>query len=63
VKKFPDVISVINLISIKKPATGKAIETPRGHSSETETTVWIMIAILMALTILAGWLFSKKLML
>jgi hypothetical protein len=63
VKKLPGVIGVINLISIKKTATGKAIKTPRGHLSETEVTVWIMIAILLALTILAGYLFSKKLML
>jgi hypothetical protein len=63
VKKLPDVISVISLISIKKPATGKAIKTPREHLSETEVTVWIMIAIFIALTILAGYLFSKKLML
>ena len=63
VKKLPGVISVINLISIEKPATGKATKTPRGHLSETEATIWIMIAILFALTILAGYLFSKKLML
>jgi hypothetical protein len=63
VKKLAGVISVINLISIKKPATGKAIKTPHGHLSETEITLWIMIAILFALTILAGYLFSKKLIL
>jgi hypothetical protein len=61
VRKLPDVISVINLISIKKPATGKAIKTPRRHLSETEVTLWIMIVILFALTILAGYLFSEKL--
>jgi hypothetical protein len=61
VKKLPDVITVINLISIKKPATGKAIKTPRRHLSETEVTLWIMIVILCALTILAAYLFSEKL--
>ena len=61
VKKLPDVISVSNLISIKKPATGKALKTPRRHLSETEVTLWIMIVILFALSILAGYLFSQKL--
>jgi osmotically-inducible protein OsmY len=61
VKQLPDVISVINLISIKKPATDKAIKTARRHLSETEVTVWIMIAILFALTILTACLFSAKL--
>jgi len=61
VKKLPSVISVINLISIKKPATGKAIKTPRRRLSETEVTLWVMIVILFALTILAAYLFSEKL--
>jgi hypothetical protein len=61
VKKLPDVVSVINLISIEKSATGKAIKTPREHLSETEVTLWIMIVVLFALTILAAYLFMEKL--
>jgi hypothetical protein len=61
VKKLPDVVNVINLISIKIPVTENAIKTPSGHLSETEVTLWIMIVIVFVLTILAAYLFLAKL--
>jgi len=33
----------------------------RHHVSEEEMAVWVLIAILFALTLLAGWLFWQKL--